>query len=341
MAPSRPDERQVINRLLHCGDPTVMLKARRDLRGEHEETRRLRALRVWIAGSPRTRKLLSRRRPDGTIHLHPYRKWQGPHWTLVQLARSEYPAGDHGLNPLRDQVYDWLLSPEHLRAPRTVVYPEQTERIRRCASQEGNAVWYSVMLGLENDRTRYLVDRLIQFQWPDGGWNCDKRREARTSSFVETLIPLRALHAFGRAHRYGPALQAADRAAEFLLQRHLLFRRTDGTLLTQYTKIQHPIRFYGPLFALQVMAEIGKIGDPRCQEALAMLEEKRRPDGGFPAEDRTARAVDTVVTRGTFADWGPCGIRHSNDLVTVDALTVLHAARRRAPVGRSSVVQHA
>jgi len=338
MAPSHPDERQVINRLLHCGDPTVMLKTRRDLLGESEATRRMRALRVWIAGSPRSRRLLSRRRPDGTIGLNAYRKWQGPHWTLVQLALSKYPPGDTGLEPLRDQVYDWLFSPGHLEAPSTVAYSDQPERIRRCASQEGNAIWYSLALGLEDDRTRALVDRLVEFAWPDGGWNCDKRREAHTSSFIETLIPLRALHAYGRAYGYRPALAAADRAAEFLLQRHLIRRRTDGSLLTQFTKIQHPIRFYGPLFALQVMAEIGRIGDPRCADALELIAGKQLRDGGFPVEDRTARTVDRIVTRGSFADWGPSGKRRSNDLVTIDVLSVLHAARRAAQMPAAAAV---
>ena len=46
---------------------------------------------------------------------------------------------------------------------------------------------------LADGRTDELVNRLLKWQWPDGGWNCDKRPEADSSSFMETLIPLRAL----------------------------------------------------------------------------------------------------------------------------------------------------
>jgi hypothetical protein len=58
------------------------------------------------------------------------------------------------------------------------------------------------------------------------------------------------------------------------------------------------------------------------------LEAKRLADGGFPAEVRTARTIQMITTRGTFAQWGPTGKTRRNDLVTVDALRVLHAAGR-------------
>ena len=83
------------------------------------------------------------------------------------------------------------------------------------------------------------------------------------------------------------------------------------------------------LSVLQVMAETGRIGDPRCDEALALLRSKQLPDGGFPLENLNARTSAEVVTRGTFADWGPSGRRRVNPLVTVAALWVLESARGR------------
>jgi hypothetical protein len=41
---------------------------------------------------------------------HTFRKWQGPHWTLVCLAMIDYPPGDERLRPLVASVHDWLLS---------------------------------------------------------------------------------------------------------------------------------------------------------------------------------------------------------------------------------------
>ena len=113
-----------------------------------------------------------------------------------------------------------------------------------------------------------------------------------------------------------------------------MWRLRDGALLERFAAIEFPIRFYDILFALLVMAEMGRIADPRCEPALDVLESKRLPDGGFPAERLTARTSERVITRGTFADWGPGGRTRANDLVTVDALRVLRAAgrvRRRRP----------
>jgi hypothetical protein len=115
------------------------------------------------------------------------------------------------------------------------------------------------------------------------------------------------------------------------LSRRLLWRRRDGSLLGpawggHVDRIHFPIQFYDVLFALQVIVELGRIDDPRCADALALLESKRLEDGGFPLEDRNARTADEVVSRGSFADWGPAGTRRSNPLVSLLALEV-----RRAP----------
>ena len=326
-------------RLAASDDVVVAYQARVRALGVPESDPSASALRAAIADSPRARALLSHRVPDGMIHLNPYAKFQGPHWTLVGLALIDYPPGDRELLPLKRQVDDWLSSRAHLRPTRTVRYPEQPDRVRRCASQEGNAIWTALRLGLEDGRTAEWAERLIAFQWPDGGWNCDKRREARSSSFQETAIPARALHAFGRRVGHAGALEAADRAADLLLSRRLLWRRRDGDVIRPdwglpADRIQFPIQFYDVLFALQVMAELGRLGDPRCADALALLESKRLPDGGFPLDERVGITRDVVASGGTYADWGPAGATRSNPLVTVRALGALReAAAARASAG--------
>jgi hypothetical protein len=72
---------------------------------------------------------------------------------------------------------------------------------------------------VDEERVPRLVERLIAMQWPDGGWNCDKRPGARTSSVQETLLPLRGLALWARLRKDAAAGQAARRAAEFLLER--------------------------------------------------------------------------------------------------------------------------
>lgn len=292
----------------------------------------MRQLREAIGASMMARQLLTAHpgRP-----LHPYAKWQGAHWTLYSLAEIRFPRRPRALLPLRDRVLEWLLSPAFGKPPRTLMLPDQPQRPRGCASLEGNALWSQVLLGIvDPERTPRLVERLLRFQWPDGGWNCDRRPAARSSSVQETLIPLRGLSLWWRATSDPLARRAVGRAAELLLARRLLWRKRDGALIEPrwggaIDRIHYPIRFYDVLGALLAMAEIGRVRDPRCQDALDLLESKRLPDGTFPVEWTNARTAERIESRGTFADWGPRGRTRGNPLVTIDALYVLHEAGRQ------------
>lgn len=323
-----------IDDLLDSPEPAIAYRAHRRLADAGDDSPGQKARRLRIASSENVRRMLAHRHPDGTIRQGnesgAYRKWQGPHWTLAGLAELGYPPEDPELRPLIDQVFDWLLAPRHLLPPSTATLPHQADRVRRCASQEGLALWYLHELGHAADpRTETLASRLLGWQWPDGGWNCDKSPQARTSSVQETLLPLRGLARHALAGRGGPeAPGAVDRAAEFLLARRLLWRRHDGRPIRPTwggdpLLIQWPIRLYDVLSALVVMTELGRVRDPRCSDALRLLAGKRLPGGGFPAELRTARTAGTVVSGGTFADWGPTGRTRLNPYVSVDAEWVL------------------
>ena len=88
---------------------------------------------------------------------------------------------------------------------------------------------------------------------------------------------------------------------------------------------------YGILPGLKVIAEAGCIGDPRCADALDLLESKRLPDGGFPAEVKHYRVTDKRSATGCHAsrvDWGGANKKRMNEFVTVEALAVLKAAGR-------------
>jgi hypothetical protein len=312
-------------------NPVVAYRARRLLAGEAETSRAMRTLRRAIGSSEMAKRLL---RALTGERSNPYRKWQGPHWTLYSLAEIGFPPGDRRLIPLRQRVMDWMFAPGFLKPPSTVVFPDQPRRPRRCASMEGNAIWSQLVLGIVDDEhVSRLVDRLVAFQWPDGGWNCDKRPGARVSSVQETLIPLRGLAHWCRSTGDRRALKAAKRAAEFLLARRLLWRKRDGALIEPawggpVDRIHYPIRFYDVLSATLVLAEMGLVRDRRCRDALDLLERKRLGDGAFPVEWTNVKTADRIESRGTYADWGMPSRRKGHPLVTVDALYVLREAGR-------------
>jgi hypothetical protein len=182
-------------------------------------------------------------------------------------------------------------------------------------------------LGITDKRTDEVVKRLIKWQWPDGGWNCDKREEAQKSSVMETLIPLRALGLYKKNTNKKYVDQGIEKAAELFLKRKLLWRLSSKEYINnRFLKINYPIQFFDTLYVLEVMSEIGNINDPRCQDALQMLMRKQLPNGGFPLEVKNAKTSNERITRGSFADWGPAGKLRMNEFVTVNSLTVLKRA---------------
>jgi hypothetical protein len=275
-----------------------------------------------VRRSPIVTDLLSGRDTTG----HAYKKWNGSHWTLSLLADLGYPTGDVHLRPLLEETYQAWLGEHHQKYIRQIA-----GRTRCCGSQEGNAVWSSLRLGLADERTDELVSRLLQWQWPDGGWNCDKRPEADSSSFMETLIPLRALVLFARVSGDGKVRSAAERAAEVFLTRQLFKRLRDGAVMDRhFTLLHYPCYWhYDILFSLKVMAEAGFISDKRCAAALDLLESKILPDSGFPAEESYARPSRPALSGYSPVVWGGTSRKKMNLFITADALFVLRMAGRQ------------
>jgi len=269
-----------------------------------------------------------------------YYKWQGHQWVLASLADLGYPEGDKSLHPLRDRVYDLWLKPGYFKEfdARTKAagyaragVPLMNGRYRRCASQQGNALYFTTILGIADERADALVERLIHWQWPDGGWNCDRDPKADTSSFMESLTPMLGLDAYARANRSAAAARAAKRASEVFLTRRLFRKRSDGSVIhPSFVALHYPLYWhYDFLGGLKAMARIGRIRDKRCADALDLLESKRLPDGGWPAEQKWYSGRSKALkANAEHVDWGGTRKKRMNEWVTVDALAVLQAAGR-------------
>jgi hypothetical protein len=334
------DMNAILQMLLLSPEPSIRYKVRARVIGEAEDSTSLLALRQEIKQSERVRALLAERDEVGRILPvdHPYHKWRGAHWVLASLADIGYPAGEVELLPVSDQVLDCWLGEQYIReypaekaskSDRSRGVPVILGRARRCASQQGNALYATLALGLADERCDRLAAMLMRWQWPDGGWNCDRKPEADSSSFYESLIPLRALALYAKVSGDVRARIASEAAAEVFLKRRLFRRLADGSVMnTEFLSLHYPCYWhYDILFALKVMAEAGFIGDPRCSEALDRLEAKSLPGGGWPAEFK----FYTLNGNGAHTEhvsWGGTGKRKMNEWVTVDVLFVLKAAGR-------------
>jgi len=188
-------------------------------------------------------------------------------------------------------------------------------------------------LGIADERADFLVERLLRWQWPDGGWNCDRRPEADTSSFMETRHPLIGLATYARDRSSSIASDAVDRAAEVFLRRRLFRRVRDGRIIRDdFVTLHYPLYYhYDFLGGLNALVLAGKVRDPRCAEALDLLENKRLTGRGWPAEGRYHRGASRAwKANSDYVDWGGAGPSRPNEWVTADALSVLVAAGRTA-----------
>ena len=303
-------------------EPALAWKLAVNILGNEEDSADARRSRAMVREAPLVKELINTCDHSRSA----YKKWDGAHWVLSLLGDLGYPTGDETLRPLMEETFNTWMSKEHETNHLRVI----DGRVRRCASQEGYAIWSSLSLGFADSRTDELVSRLLKWQWPDGGWNCDKHPEADTSSFMETLIPLRALALYGKVSGDARANVAAEHAAQVFLTRQLFKRRSDGQVINhRFVCLHYPLYWhYDILFGLKVMAEAGFIGDPRCSAALALLESKRLADGGFPAEESYARTNRPQLSGYSPVSWGGTSKKTMNPFVTADALYVLKMAGR-------------
>jgi hypothetical protein len=265
-----------------------------------------------VTASPMVRTLMEF--PAG---VHPYKKWWGTHWRLVELADLALPTLVADLTDGIDQDLSWLTSDKHRAGVSWVA-----GMARRCASQEGNAVYACTVLGYASDpRVRELVTSLIEWQWPDGGWNCDARPVARRSSFHETVTPALGLATFAAATGDERARSAARRAAELLLE-HRLYRAvgSNEVIHPSWTKLHYPGYWhYDVLQGLRLLNALDLLGDPRAAEALDLVADSRRKDGRFSGPAWCSAAQPDAV------DWGR---GTGNDMLNLQVAKVLRAAGR-------------
>ena len=72
-----------------------------------------------------------------------HKKWDGAHWVLSILGDLGYPGNNGTLRPLLEDTFNIWMSEGHETKHLRVI----DGRVRRCASQEGYAVWCSLRLG--------------------------------------------------------------------------------------------------------------------------------------------------------------------------------------------------
>ena len=300
--------------LLASPEPAIRRLVRRDLLAQAAPDDDHRVLE-----GPVVHALLDGQEADGGFGGHAYGKWGGAHWRLVSLVELGIPPREPRAVAAYETVLRWITGTSHVRN-----VPVIEGLARRCGSQEGNALAVGARLGLASDpRVAQLATSLVGWQWPDGGWNCDRSPQAHRSSFHESLAAVWGLHEFATATGDADAAAAARRGAELFLE-HRVFRSLgDGEPINRDWMTLHwpPFWHYDVLQALVVLHRMGLTDDPRCADALQLVRDRRRPDGRRAGSARWWKPPGSKGGGIEAVDWG---IDEAGDrMVTLRALTVL------------------
>jgi hypothetical protein len=126
-----------------------------------------------------------------------------------------------------------------------------------------------------------VLERLLDEQLDDGGWNCDAPPSVR-SSFHSTICVLEGLLEYERAKGATAAVtEARARGQEYLLERRLCRKLSSGEVIDRdWTRLSFPPGYhYDVLRGLDYLRSAGVEPDERVAEAVELVEKNRRSDG--------------------------------------------------------------
>ncbi len=279
--PAANGETDLVDWLL-AGDAAIRWQTCRDLLDRppdvYESERALVATTGW------GRRLLDQQDTDGTWGGGLYSpKWVSTTYTLLLLRRCGLdpaePRARRGVEAVWDgaRFFDGGLTPAA-----SIDAPEA------CATSMYLALAY--YFGVDHPRVAPALDWLLANQLPDGGWNCRTVRFGdRHSSFHTTILALEALTEARRVHpdRAEIGVAMAD-GREFFLEHQLYQSHRDGTAANPaFTKLSFPPRWhYDLLRGLDHFAATNSPHDDRYDDALAVLDRRRRRDGTWPVQNK-------------------------------------------------------
>ena len=155
---------------------------------------------------------------------------------------------------------------------------------------------------------RSVVDRLLSEQMADGGWNCEQENGSVRGSFDTTISVLEGLLEFERATGSNGDVRAVrERGEEYLLERRLLHRLSDGVVpQPRWLEAGFPDRWeYDVVRVLDYLREARPGPDDRMTEALEIVAAKRDADGRWPLDVRyhESMQVDFGEAVGAPSRW--------------------------------------
>ena len=258
-------------------DPAIRWQVMRDLTDAPPDE--IATERARVATEGWGAQLLAAQGPDG--------RWSGgtyfPEWTSTTAVLH--------------QLYFFGLDPKSEEAKRAIAPVHEAARweyddklrywdgeVEPCIN--GRVVTTGASFGQD---VKAIVERLLNDQMADGGWNCEQERGSIRGSFDSTLNVLEGLLEYERsAGGDGDVRAARERGEEYLLERRLLHRLSDGEVpQKRWLYVGFPNSwFYDVVRVLDYMRSARPEPEERMKEALEIVESKRDDDGRWSLDHR-------------------------------------------------------
>ncbi|MBN1994471.1 MAG: hypothetical protein JW953_17365 [Anaerolineae bacterium] len=272
------EERHLITWLLE-GDVSIQYQVQRDLLAtEKPDLRERIATEGWGA------QFLSFRQKGGHWGQRFYQpKWISTHYTILDL--KNLVISPHN-KEIRQSIWQVI---QKLKGPDGGILPIGKEK-KSDVCVNGMFLNYASYFLMQEDDLKSIVDFLLAEHMPDGGFNCYSNTQGAVhSSMHSTISVIEGILEYaqnGYNYRLAELQNAAARSREFLLQ-HRLFRsdRTGNIIDKKMLMLSYPSRWkYDILRALDYFQFAGVGYDPRMQDALAVLQKKRRQNNTWPLQ---------------------------------------------------------
>jgi hypothetical protein len=282
-------EKSVLQWLLDS-DPSIRWQVMQDL--AHEPAEIVAAERSRVASDGWGAQVLGQQRPDGN--------WGDgiatPHWRtnlfIPLLLRNL------GLVPTSAQARAamMLVRDKVTWGPEFGNSPFFEGEVEPCIN--GHVLALGSYFGHRSDR---LVERLLNEQLTDGGWNCEAERGSVRSSFHTTICVLEGLLDYEQARGATAAVtEARNRAHEYLLARRLFRRLSSGDVIEpRWARFTFPTMWrYDVLRALDYLRRAATAPEERMAEAVGLVVERRLPNGRWPLHEPHPDPVHAAMESG-------------------------------------------
>ena len=274
---SRRDHRDahVIDWLLEEDQPSVRYHTLVDLLARKEDDPDVREAHSRIPRVGWAREQLKLQKPKGFWEAHEPRNvhewleflyfpaYVATTWRAIVLADLGLTSSDPRIRKTADRFFEYKLR----LGTMVNIFNEEVCNV-------GNTARMLTRFGYGDDyRVRKLYERLLEDQREDGGWNCSQD----TPGTLDGWEALAAFATLPRPKRSGRIERSISRGAEFYLERNL-FR--EGRPYAPWFRFHYPNHYYYDiLVGLDLITKLGYADDRRLEPALAILQDKRRPDG--------------------------------------------------------------